>query len=56
VLRFWNNDVVENVEGVVEQLLVELRTPHPTLPRTGGGKRRAGGWGESGTPTSEQGR
>jgi uroporphyrinogen-III synthase len=30
VLRFWNVDFVENIGGVVEQILVELRAiPHP---------------------------
>src|SRR5436305_6655133 len=31
VLRFWNNDVLTNTEGVVETILRELRedTPHP---------------------------
>jgi very-short-patch-repair endonuclease len=38
VLRFWNNDVLSNTEGVVlaihEALLVP---PTPSLPRKGGG-------------------
>ena len=31
VLRFWNNDVLQNLEGVLTSLAGELdRTPHPT--------------------------
>jgi very-short-patch-repair endonuclease len=36
VLRFWNNDITENVDGVLERIVEELRrltasvgTPHP---------------------------
>lgn len=29
VLRFWNNDVDNNLEGVLETIDRELRTPHP---------------------------
>lgn len=29
VLRFWNNDVDKNLEGVLETIDRELRTPHP---------------------------
>lgn len=34
VLRFWNNDVLTNTEGVVETILKELSeaTPHPPSP------------------------
>jgi very-short-patch-repair endonuclease len=28
-LRFWNSDVYENVEGVIETILHRLRTPPP---------------------------
>jgi very-short-patch-repair endonuclease len=37
VLRYWNNDVMENIQGVLETLLDALkrsRSPHPgPLPR-----------------------
>jgi very-short-patch-repair endonuclease len=41
VLRFWNNDITENVDGVLERIVEELRrltasvgTPHPNpLPQ-----------------------
>lgn len=29
VLRFWNNDVLENSAGVFELIHAELHTPHP---------------------------
>lgn len=33
VLRFWNNDVTENIAGVKERILEALRDyPHPGLP------------------------
>jgi len=37
VLRFWNNDVLENPEGVLESILAVLRAaPHPSpLPVNG---------------------
>jgi len=33
VLRFWNSEIVENVDGVVDAILRELRQrdPHPTI-------------------------
>ena len=31
VLRFWNNDVIENASGVFEAICAEL-TPHPPKP------------------------
>jgi very-short-patch-repair endonuclease len=44
VLRFWNNEVLENIEGVwkvIARTVGELRlrpaTPTPTLPLSGGG-------------------
>lgn len=44
ILRFWNNDVLKNVEGVWEvvartaaMLCSRLATPTPTLPLSGGG-------------------
>jgi very-short-patch-repair endonuclease len=44
VLRFWNNEVLGNIGGVMETIYNKLQTP-PTsvLPRKGeGGKQRAG--------------
>ncbi|HTG79518.1 MAG TPA: endonuclease domain-containing protein [Sphingomicrobium sp.] len=32
VLRFWNNDVLQNLEGVAEAILAALLTPHPAQP------------------------
>jgi ElaA protein len=40
VLRFWNNDVLENREGIWTSIAAELERrhhPHPTLPHRGGG-------------------
>jgi len=34
VLRFWNNEVLENIEAVVEQIHQTLSNPHPyPLPK-----------------------
>ncbi|HEX5237687.1 MAG TPA: DUF559 domain-containing protein [Sphingomicrobium sp.] len=34
VLRFWNNDVIENAAGVFEMISAALHTPHPpTAPQ-----------------------
>lgn len=41
VLRFWNNEILANTEGVLEHVLSVLNetTPHPTLsPRRGDGQ------------------
>ena len=34
VIRFWNNDVLGNIEGVIAEISVALETarPHPSLP------------------------
>lgn len=37
VLRFWNNEVETNLEGVIEQILQHSK-PHPTLSQMGEGK------------------
>ena len=40
VLRFWNNDVLENVDGVIERIFEKLKVPPSlVLPRKGEGKR-----------------
>jgi very-short-patch-repair endonuclease len=47
VVRYWNNDVLGNFTGVLEDLvriIVERRrmlTPSPTLPLSGGGSERS---------------
>ena len=42
VIRFWNNDVDENLSGVVESILAALAaappTPSPSPPHAGGGE------------------
>jgi very-short-patch-repair endonuclease len=42
VLRFWNNEVLENLEGVLEALRLAPDAPHltPTLSAPGGGLGR----------------
>src|SRR5689334_17133391 len=43
VLRFWNNDVLANTDGVIEKIAETLRASSPpslTLPRKGGGNRQ----------------
>ena len=39
ILRFWNNDVLANPQGVRETIADDVRRhhPHPTLPHQGGG-------------------
>ncbi|MSP38612.1 MAG: endonuclease domain-containing protein [Deltaproteobacteria bacterium] len=40
VLRFWNNDVLTNLAGVVERIVEVLKSPHPCpLPKGEGGKK-----------------
>jgi very-short-patch-repair endonuclease len=39
VLRFWNNDVLSNIDGVVEQLIENLRPSPLPSPKTGEGLR-----------------
>lgn len=48
VVRYWNNDVLSNLEGVLSDLLRHAeglaqaeKTPSPTLPLSGGGSDRA---------------
>ena len=36
VLRFWNNAVFENHDGVLMSILAKLTSPHPNPPPQGG--------------------
>jgi very-short-patch-repair endonuclease len=29
VIRFWNNDIIENLDGVAQSIATALATPHP---------------------------
>jgi len=49
VVRYWNNDVLSNLEGVLSDLVAHIErlseveaTPTPTLPLSGGGSEAAG--------------
>jgi very-short-patch-repair endonuclease len=45
-LRFWNNEVLSNTNGVIEKIVEVLNAQSPpslTLPRKGGGNRPAQG-------------
>ena len=38
VLRFWNNEILSNIEGVLEVIIQATTTPHPVpLPQRGEG-------------------
>ena len=42
VLRFWNNQVLENIEGVLKEIWKALNHPHPNpLPNKGEGEGSA---------------
>ena len=45
VIRFWNNDVLGNIEGVVDTILREIESsptsPRPSPPGRRGGKAQA---------------
>jgi very-short-patch-repair endonuclease len=52
VVRYWNNEVLSNLEGVLSDLLVHIErlspvaaTPTPTLPLSGGGRTDSGARG-----------
>jgi very-short-patch-repair endonuclease len=36
VIRFWNHDVMNNIEGIKEVIASNLTSPHPDLPPHGG--------------------
>ena len=40
VIRFWNNEVLANTEGVLETILDALRTSPPSLPSPSRGRGR----------------
>jgi len=40
VLRFWNSDIVENMEGVLQSILDNLRNTPFLSPSPQGGRRR----------------
>ena len=47
VVRYWNNEVLSNLQGVLSDLLVHVerllqaeKTPTPALPLSGGGRAR----------------
>jgi very-short-patch-repair endonuclease len=45
ILRFWNNDVLKNIDGVMEAILAAMREPEsspPPLPPPHRAKRRGG--------------
>ena len=46
VLRYWNNDVMQNIDGVLEDIAATLdrrrsEPPHPTLSPTGRGSAQS---------------
>jgi len=44
VLRFWNNDILANIEGVLTTIIAALRDGQPLSRIAGeGGAREAGG-------------
>lgn len=42
VLRFWNNDVLTNLAGVLERISEVLESPHPALSLKGRGLKKEG--------------
>ena len=41
VLRFWNNDVLTNLAGVVERIIEVLKSPHPCPLPKGEGREKS---------------
>ena len=37
VLRFWNHEVLENMEGVIDSIIAGMLQPHPNPPLQGRG-------------------
>jgi very-short-patch-repair endonuclease len=58
VVRFWNNEVLQNIEGVLSEIarFAEARhcngTPSPALPLSGGGRRREPRKPSGGSPSA----
>jgi very-short-patch-repair endonuclease len=51
VLRFWNNDVLENIDGVLTAIMQELdATPMPPTPDPSPPLRAGRGGGRAGSP------
>ena len=40
VLRFWNNDVMQNIDGVMEKIVEKLKSTPYLSPSPQGGRRR----------------
>jgi very-short-patch-repair endonuclease len=40
VLRFWNNEVLANLDAVLEQIYQALNNPHPSLSLKGRGLKK----------------
>jgi very-short-patch-repair endonuclease len=53
VLRFWNNDVLRNLNGVLERIVENVATPHPARAARGH-PSPAGGEGLSASRTRER--
>jgi very-short-patch-repair endonuclease len=49
VLRFWNNDVIQNIDGVLETIASALPHDEPAPSPPLGGE----GWGEGGAPQAQ---
>jgi very-short-patch-repair endonuclease len=47
VIRFWNDDILKNLDSVLEQIFTELSQPAPNLPPVRGGKQSRTAEGES---------
>ncbi len=41
IIRFWNNDVLANTDGVLQTILGALKDPHPNPSPQGGGAELA---------------
>ena len=40
ILRYWNNEIIDNIEGVLEDILNNINTPSPKPPPQGEGSKR----------------
>jgi hypothetical protein len=62
VVRYWNNEVLSNLEGVLGDLLAQterlsqaVATPSPALPLAGGGRGGTDADGQKAMATMESG-